>query len=247
MNATEMLKQLELLVSPTPDDPWKEYIELIRDGGIEDAAPWGFAVRGETGRTEVTLDGGLKPQHYQRLAPLVTDDEKSILAAGVLQNMLQPIHGSDWQTAMHMLCEAYGDDESLWLPAMVESHGFSAIADELRERLTQYRRFHRPSRRKLDWVEHPVWHGPKIRVLEYGQHKFTFRSDADVQMKLLAELERNGWKPINCSDQRNQEQPGRFYLDPDQVRDAAKALRRKTLPYINWHAGADGELSWDAP
>ena len=91
MNNT--LNQLAAVGSPR--GPWSDYADILRDSlAVEDADRSGFTVIKPTGSEKVDVPGGLTESLYKELAYLVTDDEKGLLAKGVIDSLLR----ADWHT-----------------------------------------------------------------------------------------------------------------------------------------------------
>lgn len=187
----------------------------------------------------MAFPGGLTPEHYEHFSRIISDHEKAVVAMGVLESEIAPKSWQEWDSVQNLLFETFGFDDSEWLLSLIENNGFEPIAAVLKQHLVEYRQNYQPSRIKMVVFETPCWN-MKRRVLTYGGNSWRFRDDAEVILTLLNELDKNQWQPICLSDPHDQGKPGKTYIDPIQVRDAAKALRRRTKPQFNWHAGDDG-------
>jgi hypothetical protein len=156
----------------------------------------------------------------------VSVEAKPILAVGVLRNLVRS--SVDWE---HVLIQLYGLGIVEHLPSLVEKVGFPAVAEFVRTKVSEYRRKNPPPRMYLSVVRSPRWYAP---LLCLGDMRWHFKEQNGPTQRLLAALEANDWRPgVQLPD-----------LDPDQVRDSAKYLRRKTGTHLEWHAEADGRLQW---
>jgi hypothetical protein len=78
----------------------------------------------------------------------------------------------------------------------------------------------------------PRWTG-NLLIWRANQWRFRNQKNGPVRM-LLDALEKAKWPRFIKLN----------HLDPDQVHEAARYLRRRTRPHIIWHASNDGILSW---
>jgi hypothetical protein len=150
-----------------------------------------------------------------------------------LEKLLHRAERQEADTAWWLLRNKLGHREEDWLPSLVENNGFAAVAAALGQEVAEYRKLN--PRRKSVWalMDHPHFDG---KHLSWGNKKWTFRSQRGPVCLLLDALERNQWRPVLLST-----------LDPDQVREAARYLRKKTMPHLNWHASNNGLFSWSSP
>jgi hypothetical protein len=235
-----------------PPHKWQHIGDLICEcDGIMEATPLGFTVAlADGGRRQVPLEGGWTEEHYRFLVPFLSSVSesqfsKAMIAQAVLENWLRFAHCQEPPTAYWLLCKKYGFDEDQWLPHQVETKGFSAIAKEMEEDLVSYR-ISNP-RRPVTFArtERPHFDG---RILSFGTKRWSFRKQYGPVQKLLTALENNGFKSVTAAPlSQIHLAPNEIQLDSDDVRDAAKYLRNKTMPVLNWHASKDGTLGWSVP
>ena len=223
-----MLKKLNDALPGNRD----EYIDVLQDGEIEDADAWGFTIQGTNGRTEVTFPGGLTSREYGEFSPLLDDDGKAVLAWGVLKNMLHSLPWSEWNTASTLMFQAYGNNESQWLPNIIGKQGFDTVAAEMKARLGKYRRTNPPPRIRLAVFTKPVWLGAE-RVLVYGEQKWVIPRQAKNILKLLNALEKNNWRPVVVG------------LAFSRLSQAAYTINLRTRPHINFRAATDCLVTWE--
>jgi hypothetical protein len=230
--AATLLQALVKLAKPQPRHKWDDEAELIGEHGIMEITAWGFTVPLENGRRQVELEGWWTEEHYAFFAPLLDPWERSRAAKAVVENQLRRIGCQEADTAWLLLCKKNGPHEEDWLPPLVESEGFAAIATTLSQEVTEYRK--RNPRRKSKWVlmDHPCFDGKHI---SWCERKWTIRNQPGPVRQLLDALEGSQWRPVLVPT-----------LDPDQVHEAARYLRDKTMPHLNWHASNDGLFSWSS-
>ena len=221
----------------TLHDPMKDIRDALRDGDLVDADKNHLWIEGETGSRRLDIHGGVLEEHYLSLDQLLVDEENAVLALGVLENAMQPLPWSEWEVARTLLRKKHSKDtdtDGTWLPALVESNGFIALTNDLKQDLAAYRRTVQPVRLKVVVVEKPHWDG---RVLSFGNKMWTFRRDNGPVNQLLDELDNIKWvHPVKLPN-----------LKRGQVTEAARVLREKTKGYIKWHAGKNRELAWSPP
>jgi hypothetical protein len=202
---------------------------IVESGGIVDANASGFTTNCGDGIRKIELAGGLQATDYIYYAPLLDDVGKATLALGVLKNRFRASPWIDFEIGWRHLMHKQGNrSEQDWLPALVEVHGFDAIASEMRQAITN---FHQSNPRAF--LQMPRWNGV---LLVWRNNQWRFRNQAGPLRESLDALEKARW-PRSVKVGR---------LDPDQIREVAKQLRRKTWPHICWHASNDGTLSWSA-
>ncbi len=231
MTTTQMLKELTDAHSSKHCDYQNEYSDVLKDGELEDADAWGFTVQGTNGRTEVTFPVGLSSKVYKDYSPLLDDYGKAVLAWGVLKNMLRPLPWSEWNTASTLMCQTYGNDESQWLPHIIEKQGFDAVAAEMTTRLATYRRTTPPARIRLAVFTRPVWNGVE-RVLVYGDQEWVIAKQAKNVIALLDALEKSDWCPVVVN------------LEFEQVSQATYTINQRTRPHITFRAATDCMVTW---
>jgi hypothetical protein len=221
-----------------PRHPWHEYADLIRASfGVESANQKGLVVRLADGTRRIEFEGGLTEDHYTYFAPFLDEWDKVLLAKAVLRNRLHPIQEVDWDIAWWALRQGRGCDEEEWLEQLVAERGFGAIADEMKAAVLDYRKTTPRPRLVVEVFEKPRWDS-SAGMLFWGQHHWKFRNQQGPVRILLDALEQRQWpRSVQLTS-----------LDPDQVREAARYLRDRTMPYLDWHASSsDGTFSWDAP
>lgn len=231
---SHMYEKLQALMPPTAFDPLQEVVDLIGNAdSVIDADDRGFTLQAGDSTHRVDLPGGLTEAHYKRLAPSLVDEDKAILALAVLRTTIQPKTWLDWEntkTLARDLNRMAGDDDYQGMLRSINAVGFAAVISDLKAKIAmtpQPPRF----RVRLVFIEKPAWDG---RCLRYGEKHWRFRRDNGPVNQLLDELENTKWRyPVRLPN-----------LEPEQVREAGKWLRKKTRPIINWHAGSDGEFSW---
>jgi hypothetical protein len=228
--AVVLLQALVKSAKPQPRQKRDDEAELIQEHGIREITPSGFTVPLEIGLQEIELDHGWTEEHYARFAPLLDPWERSRAAKFVLVKQLRRAGCQEVDTAWWLLCEKLGHDEEDWLPSLVENNGFAAVAAAMSQEVAEYRKLN--PRRESKWVlmDRPHFDGMH---LWWGDKKWTFRSQRGPVRLLLEALERNQWRPVHLST-----------LNPDQVHEAARFLRKKTMPHLNWHASNNGLFSW---
>lgn len=243
---SDLLGNLIAIASPKPFDPWEDHKKVISEGGIADADANGFSVEGPLGCTRITFPGGLTEDHYNIFSPPLDDDEKLILAKGVLENNIQSIFGQDWKGAIYLLHHKYNIDLYKAVPEINQAkwvNNLANIVNEIKREFNEYRLANPHPRVQWIKVETPIWEPP---YLFFAGEKWFFRKDADVIFALLNDLERNKWKHAFLSNKSDQGKSDKIYLDLNQVHDAARDLRKKTKGYLTWKAAADGYLYWQS-
>jgi hypothetical protein len=119
---------------------------------------------------------------------------------------------------------------------MIEAMGFEAVAQEMEQAAAEYRRNEpRAPRRPVPGRVPSLDRHAGLLILE--DHTWPIQKREGPTQELLNALH-------DCGFQLSVRLP---WLTPDQVREAAKVLRKKTMPIINWHASVDGTLSWSLP
>jgi hypothetical protein len=225
--------------------------DLICDcDGITEATASGFRVQLPDGRQEFHVEGGWTDEHYTFLRPFLSKLSEprlnmAMIAQAVLASHLRRGGCQEPETASWLLCKKYGFDEEKWLPQYVESRGFPAVIKEMGEALAAYRKTHPRRPLSVARMDHPHFDG---RILSWGKRRWGFRRQPGPVRTLLTALEANGWESVTVAPPgQTLLAPNQVRLDPDDVRDAAKYLRKKTMPDLNWHASNDGTLGWSAP
>jgi len=230
-----LLARLFSKLKITPEHPWKEYADLIRDHGIVGASSTGFTVQLPDGGREIEFDGGLSGEHFSYFAPLLDAWDKTILAQGVLRNKVGRQSFFDWEMIWELLRVKYGALEDEWLTQRVAVDGFDSIAHEMIEVLREHKKNHPSSGLTTRKVYKPRF-DPNSGVLYLGERQFRFRKQPGQPVwELLCQLEKQNF-PTSVMHKT---------LDPDQVREARKVLKARTKPFVEWHAHNDGTLSWE--
>ena len=227
-----------------PRHKWQDLADAISEsGGIMDASIWGFTVPLGDGYRKVEIEGGWTEEHYSFLRESLDQSEQAMAAKAVLDNAMRREGCQEPDTAFWLLCKKNGDDEDQWLPQKVEAEGFSAIIDEMQDALRAYREITPRRPLKIAVMDHPTFDG---KTLRWGERTWRFRKQHGPIQKLLTALENSGWRAVNVAkpDQVILA-PNEVRLDPDDVRDAAKYLRKKTMPYLTWYGG--GTFTWSVP
>jgi hypothetical protein len=213
---------------------WQDYVRkryatlIVENGGIIDADATGFTVHCGDGVRTIKLNDGLLSTDYKNYAPLLNDGGKATLATGVLKNRLRSTSWIDFDIAWRHLSNKLGNrPEEEWLPGLVEERGFDAIAAEMGQAI---RDFHLANPRAL--MATPRWTG---NLLIWRAIHWRFRNQKNGPVRILLDALENGKWPLFVKLSS---------LRPDQVHDAARYLRRKTRPHIDWHASNAGALSW---
>jgi hypothetical protein len=227
----------ELMASlPLPVfDPLQEVKDVIADSdSLTKADERGFTLQAGNSTHRVELPGGLTEAHYHRLAPSLFNDDGVVLALAVLKKAIQPKTWLDWENAKTLARDLHrmaGDDDYQGMLRAIDAGGFAAVISELKEKIAKLPE-RSQCRARLVVVEKPAWDGDS-GVLSFGDKTWKFRLQDGPVVHLLDRLEEADWpRSVKLA-----------YLDPDQVREAARVLR-KTRPTINWTASADGFLSW---
>jgi hypothetical protein len=166
---------------------------------------------------------------WKRIPP---DGETIILAAG-----------GDGVVTAHIT--PLGDDPKVWIDIEFCSNDPEWVTLKMiydyyrREDMTwadwkQNLQNERAASRYKELVATPRWTGT---LLIWGAKQWRFRNQPGPVRDLLDALEKAKW-PYHIKLN---------HLNPDQVRDAAKYLRRKTGSHLGWHAANDGTFSWSKP
>jgi hypothetical protein len=227
----------ELMASlPLPVfDPLQEVKDLIADSdSLIEADDRGCNLQAGNSTYRVDLPGGLTEAHYHRLASSLFDDDKVVLALAVIKKAIQPKTWLAWEntkTLARDLRRMAADDDYQGMLRAIDSVGFAGVVSELNAKIAKTPQTPR-CKARLVWIEKPAWDG-NSGVLSFGNKMWKFKLQDGPVVHLLGQLEKEGWpQSVRLA-----------YLDPDQVREAARGLR-KTRPTINWTASADGFLSW---
>jgi hypothetical protein len=218
----------------TMRDYWKMCADLLRDGVLQEADARSLKVAHQDGCTTFEFDEGLTQELYNFLAPLLsTDSEKAELALGVIAKKLPALSCVDWLELKSILYNG-GEDFEERLPKQICLEGFDALAKEIEESWTEHRLTHPATNIQVIGLVHPTWDSSS-GTLSFGNNRWEFRVIPGGPLKaLLDEFEKCNWPPSVTL--------GR--LDPEQVRDVAKELRKKTKGYIKWKASSDSTMGW---
>jgi len=213
-----LLKQLAAIA--TPRHPWADARDLITNGYVEDADAGGFTVLTSTGNERFDVPGGMTVEAYETLAPLCSDDEKGLLAGGVVQNLLTV----DWHTWDRIQCfffEARKEGIEEWLPGAVKN-GFDPVLAEIKNAIAQLPPLPppKPTLREM----------PNGVLLRYGSEEWRITSRASTIIPILMALHKNEWKSVSSIEYRG------GILDDMQVKQALNQLKERTKKVIDWHA-----------
>jgi len=235
-----LLKQLAAAASPR--HPWAVYSDIIRAAdSIEHADASGFTVVKSTGGERVVVPDGFTEGLYDYLAPWCADDEKGLLAKGVLQHELGLDH-LDWECLLTLLRAEFGRCEEVWLPSLAKAVGFKNIAGACREALELERAEHPRPHVNCDIYFKPRW-DRKARRLSYGADKWHFRNGAVMVFAVLDTLEKNSWNAANVFPAAR---VVRFIATWRDIRDAVTVIKNKTRPTLSWTTTTDGIVRWRA-
>lgn len=210
-----------------------DYVSALSEGPVESADALGFTVVTPDGYRRVHVEGGLNERIYDLLSEHVAHDEQVILAKGVLASLFPTEPNWKLPTAWGSLCQKLGHDDE-WLPEAVAQVGFAALAVLLQAEIEKM-----PSTLALvvNVGTHPTWDAV-AGELSFGSHHCRFRNQPGGNVRrFLDELQRRKWPRALILDG----------YDEETVRDVRKKLVAKTQGWLVWHAGADGELSWERP
>ena len=233
-----ILKQLAAV--GTPRHRWAEYRDIIRaSDGIEDANRSGFTVIMSTGRERVDVPGGLTEDFYNSLAELCDDDEKGLLAKGVIDNLLRA-DWNTWDSFQGYFCKELGQSLEEWLADVVAPHGCETIASLLRDAISQYRIEFPRAGTLPSWDKNTM----TLKFGSYGPWRLTSR--ANCQIAVMSALQANNWKPVNqvpewespkdlLRRKRSPNHPAPGFLDTAQIKFALYELRKLTSGVLDWH------------
>lgn len=215
----ELLTRLAAL--GTPRDCWADASGLITSGYVESADADGIAVVTSTGIERLDVPRGMTAQVYDVLAPICSDDEKGILAGGVLQYLLK-VDWNKWDRYKSSFYRSRKQSIEEWLSRAIEENGFHAVVALIKEDIAQLPAL--PPRT-------PTLHkNPKGHLLRYGLHEWTFTTHASTTVPILVALQTNKWKPVEYVPFNND------ILTEMQIKFAVNQLNRKTKKVISWHA-----------
>lgn len=231
----QLAADLNSMLLATTYDPYREVCELLaRRDALVSADERGVVIQEADATHRIDLPVGLTEKHYWKFAPLLDEDEQGLLALGVLKAILRPMTWYDWEIAKTVIEKnrMADDSDDGWLTEKVSALGFGQVATELAHQIADYKKMTPKCRIKLMAVEKPVWDG-RGGVLSFGDKTWRFKLCNGPVVHLLDELERQKWpRSVHLK-----------YLNSDQVREAAKGLR-KTRPVLGWRSSDDGYLSW---
>ena len=212
----------------------------MQSGGIVDSRAGRLTIQTNTGETSINFPDGLTAAHYQYFTAnhcSIEDQEQGLIAKVVLENMLT-FDWFDWDVAIKTLRKKHGDFEEDWLPEMVSTIGFDAIAEEMRLALAQERKLH-PRPRTL-----PAWDLDEHQ-LKFGKPFWTFKSNAVIQISILNAMQKNRWRSAKDIQRymsaKDELRPATgaiikkpFYLEQPEIRDACHQLNEKTKGLLKW-------------
>jgi hypothetical protein len=225
--------------APPPLHPWREYLGQVRTGRIVWATAYSFVVHTGYGEVSVDAPGGLTAALYRELAPLLSDEEKAVLAFGVLENDLG-LKAADFDTLRGFLWDVFGPSEEDWLPPLIEAVGFDVIADKCRDAIRAERASIPPPRIRVAVFTSPRW-CRRSRTLTYGQHRWRFRDRSVMVFAVLDALEDARWRPAMVIPYaRKNGARNTTYMD---VRYAVQYIKSRTGQVLKWTACNDGQVS----
>jgi hypothetical protein len=220
--ARALLKMLAASARAKPRHKWQDMAEAMWDWGVLDITARGVTVPLEDGSRTFEVEGWTE-ELYAFVSPPLEPWDKAMLAKAVLEDLLRRGGCQEPDTALWLLRKKHGLDEEEWLPQLVEAEGFSSVALRMSQEVAAYRRTN-PSGRVT-----PRWDG---HVLSWRGVEWTFRNQPGPVRGVLDFLQQNQWRPGIVPS-----------LDPPQAVEAAKYLRQKTRPHINWKASDDGWIN----
>ena len=124
---------------------WQHMADAIAEcDGLMDVTPTAFTVPDEHGSRKIEAEGGWTEEHYEFLAPLLAglsegQLDKARLAEMVLKNQVRRGGCPEPDTAFWLLAQKHGTDEEKWLLQQVQAKGFTTLAREMVQALTEYR------------------------------------------------------------------------------------------------------------
>jgi len=238
-----LLKQLAAIA--TPRHPWSDARDLITNGHVERADARGFTVLTSTGSETVDVPGGMTVGAYDNLAPFCSDEEKGIMAKGVLENMLKADYQT-WDRFQYFRNKKMNANLEEWLPRAVAESGFGAVTAALKEELADFRVNHPPT---------PSWNDDDL-TLRFGcSQSWTFTTRARCQIAVLRALQGNDWKPVlripewetpkeKLKRLSNRKIEPIKYLSNSNVKSALFELRDRTSGILSWHEYRLNGASW---
>jgi hypothetical protein len=219
--ARALLKTLAASARAKPRHKWQDMAEAMWDWGVLDITAWGVSVPLEDGSR--TFEVEWTEELYAFVSPPLEPWDKAMTAKAVLQHELHRAGCQEWDTAWWLLRGQNGPDEEEWLPQLVEAEGFSSVALQMSQAVAAYRKIIPRGRATPRWDGH---------VLSWMGVEWTFRNQPGPVRGVLDFLQQNQWRPGTVPS-----------LDPCQVVEAAKDLRKKTRRHITWKASDDGWIN----
>jgi hypothetical protein len=121
--------------------PWEKYLDMLREseGDILSATAYSFTIPVANEEFKVNFPGGMTKEHWAYFAPHLNEWGRTLLAEGILRNLLQPKSHGEWCEALEPLRVQHGPDEEEWLPQLVEKVGFDAIAQDMERAVATFR------------------------------------------------------------------------------------------------------------
>ena len=175
---------------------------------------------------------------YELLRPLMTERMRRQWAA--CEAMSFPRGG------FTLVAQATGlSRTTLWAGKRELQHQARLPPEDIQPELIAYRKTNPRRPLKIALMAHPCFDG---KTLRWGEKEWRFRKQAGPVQWLLSALERNGWESVRgVGPYQTILAQNEVGLRPGDVRDAAKYLRKKTMPILNWHASNDGTFCWSVP
>lgn len=185
------------------------------------------------------VPGGLTAALYGKLARQLGDEEKAVLAFGVLENELR-VDFTDFDRLRSLLLPVFGPDDDEWLPPLVETVGFDVIADTCQAAIQADRASVPRPRIRVAVFSDPRWNR-RTRTLTYGEHQWRFRDGSVMVFAVLDALEDSRWRPAQAIPYaRKNGARNTTYMD---VRYAVQYIKKRTGHVLKWTACNDGQVS----
>lgn len=208
-------------------------------GVVVGATANALEVMTDLGKVVVDVPGGLTAALYGQVAGLLSDEEKAVLALGVLQHELD-LAAADFDRLRTLLSEAIGPSEEDWLPGLVDSVGFAVIAGTCREAIRADRATTPPPVVRVGVFATPRW-DRRTRTFTYGDYRRTFRDKSVMVFAVLDALEDACWGPAHVIPYVHRY--GLSAATYADVKCAVQYLKRHTPKSLKWVARNDGLVS----
>lgn len=133
-------------------------------GRILSATSHGFTIPLVDGTFTAEFEMGMTEEHWDRFSPIIEDTSKSLLAEGILANLVRPATAREWDEAWEPLRMKHGPDKEEWLPQLVEEMEFDAIAHDMKEAIATFRQTHTIAIPIVRQDSTGLWHSDDYRV-----------------------------------------------------------------------------------